>query len=201
MHTTAEIEACVTEFSLKFVATRSIAFHNKGEFQPLGVWAARGYNTADIVSNTKPQDKRVCDQLGEVYRVRIMADSDTSTFSKEMQQTMRVQSNRLKRNENPAEQVQRLEGELAQTKKKQKVEKDALFKQQKAILEIQKLVKKCKNVLVSSTDSIPENVKVMAAKLFTSCDELEANAQDGSKAKECYYMFFMESVRNSNDWS
>ncbi len=200
MHTTAEIEACVTEFTLKFVATKSIAFHNNGEFQPLGVWATRGYNTADIVRNTMPKDKRVCQQLGEVFRVRIMADSDTSTFSKEMAQTMRVQSSH-KRIENPAEQVQRLENELAQTKKKQKVDKDSLLKQHKAIVEIQKLGKKCKNVLVSSADSIPENVKVMAVKLFTSCDELEANAQDLSRAKECYYMFFMESVRNSNDWS
>jgi hypothetical protein len=44
-----------------------------GEFQPLGVWGARGYDVARIEANSHPSDRRDHPVLGQTFRIRILS--------------------------------------------------------------------------------------------------------------------------------
>ena len=47
-------------------------YEDGGEFLPLSVWQARGFDIERIRKFTAPQDRRYSDLLGDEYRVRIL---------------------------------------------------------------------------------------------------------------------------------
>lgn len=71
--------------------SRTDAWSEGGEFQPLSVWAARGYKTEDITNNATPADIMKHPMFGVVYRVSVVYKGKhlASTSSKKHVQQLR----------------------------------------------------------------------------------------------------------------
>jgi hypothetical protein len=47
-------------------------YEDAGEFLPVGVWAARGFDAESIVNKSLPKDKKMHPVLGETFRVCVL---------------------------------------------------------------------------------------------------------------------------------
>lgn len=71
-------------------------FEGKGEFLPLSVWAAKGYDAAMIAANSALEDQHDDPVVGRVYRLRVISTGDRQTEG-EQNTHMMMASSRNKR--------------------------------------------------------------------------------------------------------
>jgi len=75
---TENVVALMTSCLEKF-QSRQFTWVNGGEYLPLAVWAARGFDAERILRTTLPDDIQENDQLGTCYRVRIYSKADSGS--------------------------------------------------------------------------------------------------------------------------
>jgi len=61
---------------VKRFETHSQFYENGGEWLPLGVWGARGYDMERIEKNTPKEHKKLDPQVGVLYRVRVFKEGE-----------------------------------------------------------------------------------------------------------------------------
>ena len=72
----AKETAKLADESLQKFKKQTVSWAFGGDYLPLSVWAARGFDTERIKENTDPEDVSFSPQLGTTYRVRVMNKSE-----------------------------------------------------------------------------------------------------------------------------
>ena len=183
-----DLQGLVQQFSICKQKTDEKFYANQGEFLPLKVWKSRGFSASSIRQGCKPEDKRVCPVLGEVYRVAIMSSGsqglETTTTTNEVEILPRERPLKRKRQVSPEPEVKaaaltlvELKAQLDDAKKKQQSESKVEKKNAKTIATLQQSSLKISDLItqhgsdgsvltaaaVQSAKAVIERVKVLAA--------------------------------------
>jgi hypothetical protein len=183
IHLRLDLPGLVQQFSICKQKTDEKFYANQGEFLPLKVWKTRGFSARSIREGCKPEDKRVCPVLGEVYRVAIMSSGsqglETTTTTNEVEILPRERPLKRKRQVSPEPEVKaaltlvELKAQLDDAKKKQQSESKVEKKNAKTIATLQQTTEKISEMMtqhgsvvtaaaVQSAKAVIERVKVLA---------------------------------------
>jgi hypothetical protein len=182
-----DLPGLVQQFSICKQKTDEKFYANQGEFLPLKVWKTRGFSARSIREGCKPEDKRVCPVLGEVYRVAIMSSGsqglETTTTTNEVEILPRERPLKRKRQVSPEPEVkaaltlEELKAQLDDAKKKKQSESKVEKKNAKTIATLQQSSLKISDLItqhgsdgsvltaaaLQSAKAVIERVKVLAA--------------------------------------
>ena len=78
----------VVEEKLSGLESHASTYALGGDFLPLGAWAQRGYNAADIEKNSRESDTRTCPVVGMTYRVPIYSVVNKDEYARRREQAL-----------------------------------------------------------------------------------------------------------------
>jgi len=179
-HTADQLRTVCTQFQITKTAERTKSYFNGGEFQPLGVWAARGYSIDDIRSKTSPEDVRTDPVLGLVYRVVIMSAGEGGSSTTSIAASISGGSKR-DRDESSSDKLERLASEVKKVKKSQRDE--VADKKKCAAISAQclKSIQQCESMVHTSRAHVSDSVQ---SSFETLKADFEKFSRDGASTKD-----------------